>query len=100
MADYTWQKKAVERFTDERISAIVAACGTGKTRAGIRLAVTKFMRRHMPVIIIAPKRLTGQWSDAIHEIAGDDEKIWIYDAVEEHKNPAKYEDKLRKWLED
>lgn len=100
MGDYTWQVKAVARHTDDRISAIVAACGTGKTRTGIRLAVAKFARKHLPVIVIAPKNLVKQWRDDIHEIAGEGEKVWIYDSGEARKHPEKYEAEFLAWLKD
>lgn len=100
MGDYSWQVKAVARHTDDRISAIVAACGTGKTRTGIRLAVAKFVRRHLPVIVIAPKNLVKQWRDDIHDIAGKDEKVWIYDSGEARKHPEKYEAEFLSWLKD
>lgn len=100
MGDYTWQVKAVERHTNDRISAIVAACGTGKTRTGIRLAVAKFMARHLPVIVIAPKNLVKQWRDDIHEIAGKDEKVWIYSSDDYRKNPERYEAEFTDWLKE
>jgi superfamily II DNA or RNA helicase len=94
MADYNWQSKAVVRFTRARISAIIAACGTGKTRVGIKLALDKLL----PVVVIVPKNITRQWKDEILEIAGKDQKVWIYDAPTEHKNPAKYADEFLEWL--
>lgn len=100
MGDYTWQTKAVARHTNDRISAIVAACGTGKTRTGIRLAVAKFVARHLPVIVIAPKHLTKQWRDDILEIDGPGEKVWIYDSGEARKNPEKYANEFNAWLKD
>lgn len=100
MGDYTWQTKAVARHTDDRISAIVAACGTGKTRTGIKLAVAKFMRRHLPVIVIAPKNLMKQWRDDILEIAGPDEKIWLYYSDEERKDPVRYAERFNAWLKE
>jgi superfamily II DNA or RNA helicase len=100
MGDYTWQVKAVERHVDDTISAIVAGCGTGKTRTGVKLAVAKFLRRHLPVIVIAPKNLTKQWRDDIHTIAGKDQKVWVYDTDVERKDPEKYAKEFLAWLKD
>lgn len=100
MGDYSWQKKAVARHADDRISAIVAACGTGKTRVGIKLALAKFARRHLPVIIIVPKNLTRQWRDDILEIAGPEQKVWVYDSSEYRKRGAAYERAFVEWLKE
>jgi superfamily II DNA or RNA helicase len=94
MADYNWQQKAVTRFTKARISAIIAACGTGKTRVGIRLALAKML----PVIVIVPKNITNQWRDEILEVAGSDQKIWVYDKRTESKNSEKYAEAFVDWL--
>lgn len=94
MADYKWQKEAVKRFARERISAIIADCGTGKTLAGIRIAIAK----RLPVLVIVPKNVTGDWVEAIHEFAGPDEKIWNYDAPTEHKDPEEYARQFLAWL--
>jgi superfamily II DNA or RNA helicase len=96
MADYKWQIAAVVRFAREVIAAIIAACGTGKTRVGIRLAIAKAL----PVIVIVPKNISRQWRDDILEIAGSDQKVWLYDAPTEHKNPEKYAAEFKAWLEE
>jgi superfamily II DNA or RNA helicase len=95
MADYKWQTQVVPRFIREVISGIVAACGTGKTRAGIRLAIAK----RLPVIVIAPKNICRQWRDSILEVAGPDQKIWVYDMVEETKQGDVYQKRFLEWLE-
>jgi hypothetical protein len=94
MGDYKWQTNVVARFTRETISAIIAACGTGKTRAGIKLALAKML----PVIVIVPKNITRQWRDEILEVAGKEQKIWLYDAPTEHRNPEKYYKEFVEWL--
>jgi len=83
MADYSWQLKAVERFAKSKISAIVAACGTGKTRAAIRIALEK----DLPVVVIAPKNICKQWKDEIMDIGGEDQEVFVYDAQEMSKHP-------------
>ena len=95
MANYAWQDKAVNRFSPKKIAAIVAACGTGKTRAGVLMG----LRKMLPVIIIVPKNITRQWRDNILEIAGPDQKVWVYDAVAEHKDPDAYKKAFLAWLE-
>ena len=94
MADYKWQVEAIKRFARERISAIIADCGTGKTRAGIRLALAKCL----PVIIITPKNVTDEWVNEIRELVGEDEKVWVYDAPTEHKDPEGYRKRFIEWL--
>lgn len=94
MADYSWQLKCVARFAKTNIAAIIAACGTGKTRAGINLAREK----RLPVLVIVPKRLTRQWKDEILKIVSPDEDIWIYDQPTETKEGEAYAKKLWKWL--
>lgn len=94
MADYAWQVKAVARFAKERIAAIVAACGTGKTRAGIKLAIEK----GNPTIIIAPKNICRQWEDDIRTIAGKEQQVWRYDRVEETKKKQAYVDEFSEWI--
>ena len=94
MADYAWQVKAVARFTKERIASIVAACGTGKTRAGIKLALEK----GNPTIIIAPKNICRQWEDDILDIAGKDQQVWRYDRVQETKKKQAYVDEFTAWI--
>lgn len=96
MGDYAWQVKAVVRFVKEAISAVVAACGTGKTRAAIKIAIKKAL----PVIVIVPGNLTKQWRDDILEIAGPDESVWIYNTVEDHKNPEKYRARFLEWVKE
>ena len=96
MGDYTWQVKVVARFFKEVISAVVAACGTGKTRAAIKIA----LKKNLPVIVIVPKNLTRQWRDDIHEIAGDDQDVWIYDVVEDHKRPDEYRKRFIAWAKE
>ncbi len=95
MADYKWQTNAVVRFGDKIIAAIVAACGTGKTRTGILLALYK----RLPVIVITPKNISKQWRDDILEIAGKDQKVWLYNAPTEHKDPEAYKSAFLDWLE-
>ena len=95
MGDYTWQVEAVKRFTDKRISAIVAACGTGKTRTYIKLALAK----GKPTIIIAPKNICAQVESDIYEIAGSDQQVWRYDQTTETKNREAYKDEFEQWLD-
>ena len=94
MGDYAWQVKAVDRFKSTVIAAIVAACGTGKTRAYIKLALAK----NLPTIIIAPKNICRQIESDIHEIAGAGQEVWRYDQVEETKKKDAYLDNYYKWL--
>jgi superfamily II DNA or RNA helicase len=94
MADYKWQTDAVASFKDEKIAAVIAACGTGKTRVGIKLALAKML----PVVVIVPKNISRQWRDDILEVAGADQKVWLYDASAERRNPAKYFASFVEWL--
>ena len=95
MADYNWQVKAVARHAKEKISAIVAGCGAGKTRADIRIALAK----KLPVIVIAPgETLCRQWKDDILEIAGPDQKVWLYRKKEETKEGPAYLKRFVEWL--
>ena len=94
MKDYAWQIAAVLRFAKAVFFAIVAACGTGKTRAGIKIALVK----NLPVIVITPKNISRQWRDDILEIAGPQESVWLYDKPTEHRNPDKYAYEFEKWL--
>lgn len=96
MGDYNWQKKAVERFTPAKISAIVADCGTGKTRTYIKLALAK----NLPTIIIAPKNICKQIESDIHEIAGPGQQVWRYEQTVETKNRELYLDDFEAWLEE
>ena len=86
MADYAWQIKAVARFVSKPFGAIVAACGTGKTRAAINLALAKESEY---VLVIAPKRLTEQWAVAIREIAGNGHEVFVYDKTLDSKATKK-----------
>lgn len=95
MADYQWQEKASNKFWRAAISAIIAACGTGKTRACIRLA----LRKMLPIIVIVPKNATRVWADEIREIVGPNEKIWIHDVVKETRNTEKYRAEFLAWLQ-
>jgi hypothetical protein len=92
--DYSWQEKFAKRFSKASISAIIAGCGTGKTRATIRLAILK----HIPVIVITPKNVMKEWRDEILKVAGPNEKIWVYDMPTEHKDYAAYHQAFAKWL--
>ena len=94
MKDYAWQIAAVLRFAKAAFCTIVAACGTGKTRVGIKLALAK----NLPTIVITPKNISRQWRDDILSIAGDKESVWLYDAPTEHKDPDKYAYEFEKWL--
>jgi superfamily II DNA or RNA helicase len=94
MGDYIWQQKAAARFSQSKIAAIIAGCGTGKTRATIRIALLKML----PVIVIAPKNVTRQWRDEILEVAGENEKVWVYDMPLEHKDFNAYHKKFAAWL--
>lgn len=95
MQDYNWQIKAVARHAQEKISAIVAGCGTGKTRATIRIAMAKML----PVIVIAPgETLCRQWKDDILEIAGPDQKVWLYRRKDEVKEGVKYYERFLEWI--
>jgi len=93
MEDYKWQLGALLRFTKSKIGAIIAACGTGKTRVGIKLGLAKLL----PIIIITPKNISRQWRDDILEVAGKDQKVWLYDATTEHKNTEKYAKEFLEW---
>ena len=94
MADYNWQIKAITRFAKAKISAIVAACGTGKTRVNIKIAILK----NLPVIVIAPKNLCKQWKEEIEAVAGPGQDIWVHDSSKEHRNPTKYYDEFKEFM--
>lgn len=94
MADYKWQEKALARYAKRKIVPIIAACGTGKTRALIKLALAKML----PVIIITPKNIIRDWVKELHEIAGDKIDIWVYDSAKVAKLGNAYYDEFSDWL--
>jgi superfamily II DNA or RNA helicase len=92
---WAWQKEAVARFAKEKIAAIVAACGTGKTLAACLLAKEK----NLPVIIIAPGHLLcSQWKEDIEEALGEDADVWVYNKPEETKQGDFYRERFAEWV--
>lgn len=57
------QAFALKKYKDRQFFGLLFPCGTGKSRAAIALAEEK----EMPVLIIAPAALCGQWKEALED---------------------------------
>ena len=90
--NWVHQELAVERFKNKEYFGLLFDCGTGKTRTAIKIAEEK----DMPVLVIAPKNLTGQWADAIREHGEKEADILIVEASK--RNTQKFKARLDEFL--
>ena len=93
MKNWKWQDDLVARADDEAI-AVIAPCGTGKTRGAIKLSEAK----GLDVIIICPPNLRTQWQDEIVNVHGEGEReVFIVDSGK--RKTKKYQERFKEFLE-
>ena len=80
MKNLAHQDRAVERFTDAPYFGLLWDCGTGKTRAGIKIAEAD-EKQDERVLVICPHILMSQWKDGIELNKEKDSEVFLYDSA-------------------
>jgi len=90
---YKWQIEAFNQFKDRQYGGLDASCGLGKTICLSDIAKHK----KLPVIIIAPKTICGQWKNELMAEKIPECKIWVHDQQTMTKQGQIYKREFATW---
>ena len=81
MKNLAHQDRAVERFSGARFFGLLWDCGTGKTRAAVKIAEADAGDVDMRVLVICPHVLMRQWADAVEAHKEKDSSVFVLEAA-------------------